>query len=422
MQSAHASSVKASPADINPSSMSPSHSQPTLDTTRFIARHVAGLRRSGIRDFFELVAKTDGVISLGIGEPDFDTPEPIRNAVKTAMDTGKTHYTSNLGLPELRKEIGRYAESHFKVSYRPDDEVLVTVGVSEGLDLALRSLLNPGDKVLYHQPCYVSYAPSVELVHAVGVPVATSAAEQFSLDEPALRAAWQPGCKLLLLNLPCNPTGGVCSKEQLERIARFAIEKDLIVISDEIYSELIFEGMHTSIASLPGMRDRTLLLHGFSKAFAMTGFRLGYACGPAPLIEAMMKVHQYSMLCAPSISQEGALAALRLGDDATKFMRDRYRERRDLFVRRINAAGIKCHLPRGSFYAFPSVVSTGLDEGEFARRLLVEHKVAVVPGTAFGDAGKGHVRACFTANEQKLNAACDQIEKLLARLSVKASA
>lgn len=401
--------------------MSSSLSQPTFDTTRFIARHVAGLRRSGIRDFFELVAKTDGVISLGIGEPDFDTPQPIRDAVKTAMDTGKTHYTSNLGIPELRKEISRYVESYFRVAYRWDDEVLVTVGVSEALDLALRALLNPGDKVLYHQPCYVSYAPTVELVHGVGVPVATSAAEQFSLDEPALRAAWEPGCKILLLNLPCNPTGGVCSKEQLERIAKFAVEKDLIVISDEIYSELIFEGTHTSIASLPGMRNRTLLLHGFSKAFAMTGFRLGYACGPAPLIEAMMKVHQYSMLCAPSISQEGALAALRLGDDATKFMRDRYRERRDLFVRRINAAGIKCHAPRGSFYAFPSIVSTGLDEGEFARRLLTEFKVAVVPGTAFGDAGKGHVRACFTANEQKLNTACDRIEQMLATLGRQAS-
>ena len=340
-----------------------SSSAPQLfDTTRFIARHVAGLRRSGIRDFFELVAKTDGVISLGIGEPDFDTPQPIRDAVTTAMNTGKTHYTSNLGLLDLRKEICRYAEGHFKVSYRPDDEVLVTVGVSEGLDLTLRSLLNPGDKVMYHQPCYVSYAPSVDLVHAVGVPVATTAQDFFSLDAPALAAAWQPGCKLLLLNLPCNPTGGVCSREQLERIAKFAIEKDLIVVSDEIYSELVFEGMHTSIASLPGMRERTIVLHGFSKAFAMTGFRLGYACGPAPLIEAMMKVHQYTMLCAPSISQEGALAALRLGDDATKFMRDRYRERRDLFVRRINAAGLVCHAPRGSFYAFPSVVSTGLDE------------------------------------------------------------
>jgi len=402
--------------------MSSSPSKPSLDTTRFIARHVAGLRRSGIRDFFELVAKTDGVISLGIGEPDFDTPQPIRDAVKTAMDTGKTHYTSNLGLPELRKEISRYVESYFHVGYSWENEVLVTVGVSEALDLAVRALLNPGDKVLYHQPCYVSYAPTVELVHGVGVPVATSAAEQFSLDAPALQAAWQPGCKLLLLNLPCNPTGGVCSREQLERIAKFAIEKDLIVISDEIYSELIFEGTHTSIASLPGMRERTLLLHGFSKAFAMTGFRLGYACGPAPLIEAMMKVHQYSMLCAPSISQEGALAALRLGDDATKFMRDRYRERRDLFVRRINAAGIKCHSPRGSFYAFPSIVSTGLDEGEFARRLLLEHKVAVVPGTAFGEAGKGHVRACFTANEQKLNAACDRIEQLLATLSARTPA
>ena len=401
--------------------MTTSHQKP-FDTTRFIARHVAGLRRSGIRDFFELVAKTDGVISLGIGEPDFDTPQPIRDAVTTAMNTGKTHYTSNMGLLELRKEISRYAEGHFKVGYRPDDEVLVTVGVSEGLDLTLRCLLNPGDKVMYHQPCYVSYAPSVDLVHAVGVPVGTHAADRFSLDAPALAAAWQPGCKLLLLNLPCNPTGGVCSREQLERIAKFAIAKDLIVVSDEIYSELVFEGTHTSIASLPGMRERTILLHGFSKAFAMTGFRLGYACGPAPLIEAMMKVHQYSMLCAPSISQEGALAALRLGDDATKFMRYRYRERRDLFVGRINAAGLSCHSPRGSFYAFPSVVSTGLDEGEFARRLLTEHKVAVVPGTAFGDAGKGHVRACFTANEEKLTAACDRIEKLLNTLRPAVSA
>ncbi len=395
--------------------MSTSSSKP-LDTTRYIARHVAGLRRSGIRDFFELVAKTDGVISLGIGEPDFDTPQPIRDAVTTAMNEGKTHYTSNMGLPALRAEISRYVERQFNVSYRPDDEVLVTVGVSEALDLTMRALLNPGEKVLYHQPCYVSYAPTVELVYGVGVPVATSAAELFSLDAPALEAAWQPGCKLLLLNLPCNPTGGVCSREQLERIAKFAIEKDLIVVSDEIYSELIFEGTHTSIASLPGMQERTILLHGFSKAFAMTGFRLGYACGPAPLIEAMMKVHQYSMLCAPSLSQEAALVALRMGDDATKYMRDRYRERRDLFVRRINAAGLACHAPRGSFYAFPSVAATGLNEGEFARRLLTEHKVAVVPGTAFGDAGRGHVRACFTANEEKLMAACDRIERLLSTL------
>ena len=386
---------------------------PALDTTRFIARHVAGLRRSGIRDFFELVAKTDGVISLGIGEPDFDTPQPIRDAVKTAMDTGKTHYTSNLGLPELRKEICRYVEGHFKVGYRPDDEVLVTVGVSEGLDLTLRSLLNPGDKVMYHQPCYVSYAPSVDLVHAVGVPVATNAADLFSLDAPALAAAWQPGCKLLLLNLPCNPTGGVCTRAQLERIAKFAIEKDLIVVSDEIYSELVFEGVHTSIASLPGMRERTILLHGFSKAFAMTGFRLGYACGPAPLIEAMMKVHQYSMLCAPSISQEGALAALRLGDDATKFMRDRYRERRDLFVGRINAAGLACHLPRGSFYAFPSVPRNALSSSKFASALFEKAGVIVLPGTEFGKYGEGHVRLSYASSMKNIREAMARTERFL---------
>jgi aminotransferase len=278
---------------------------------RFIARHVAGLPKSGIRDFFEIVSKMKNVISLGIGEPDFDTPWHIREAAIFALEKGKTHYTSNLGLLELRRAISTYVELNYALGYRPDDEVIVTVGVSEAIDLALRALINPGDKVLYHQPCYVSYHPSVALAHGVAIAVPTRADDGFALNAADLERAWQPGCKVLMLNLPCNPTGGTCDRGRLEKIARFAVEKDLIVLSDEIYSELVYDGAHTSIAVFPGMRERTIFLHGFSKAFAMTGFRIGYACGPAELIDAMMKIHQYSMLCAPILSQEAAFCAAR---------------------------------------------------------------------------------------------------------------
>jgi aminotransferase len=258
------------------------------------------------------------VISLGIGEPDFDTPWHIREAAIYALEKGKTHYTSNLGLIELRRAISRYVEKNFGVSYRPEDEILITVGVSEALDIAFRALINPGDKVMFHQPCYVSYHPSITLGARRGRAGADVCQGQFCADVEALAAAWQPGCKMLMLNLPCNPTGGTCDRAQIEAIAKFAVEKDLLVLSDEIYSELTFEGVHTSIASLPGMKERTIFLHGFSKAFAMTGWRIGYACGPAALIEAMMKVHQYSMLCASIISQEAAIEALVRGEDAMK--------------------------------------------------------------------------------------------------------
>jgi aminotransferase len=380
---------------------------------RYVARHVVGLPKSGIRDFFELVAKMKEVISLGIGEPDFVTPWPIREAAIFALERGKTYYTSNLGLLELRRAISRYVEKHFQVAYRPEDEVLVTVGVSEALDLALRATIDPGDKVLYHQPCYVSYHPSVALTHGIGVPVTTKASDQFALDPAALAAAWEPGCKALLLNLPTNPTGGVCDRGQLERIARFAVEKDLLVLADEIYAELTFEGTHVSIASLPGMRERTIFLHGFSKAFAMTGFRIGYACAPAPLIEAMMKVHQYSMMCAPILSQEAALEALTHGEEAVAEMRDSYGRRRDFVVRRFNEIGLKCHLPRGAFYAFPDVTAAGLDEKEFAVQLLRAERVAVVPGTAFGPGGAGFVRACFATGYDLLVDACDRIDRFV---------
>jgi aminotransferase len=380
---------------------------------RFIARHVGGLPKSGIRDFFEIVSKMRDVISLGIGEPDFDTPWHIREAAIYALEKGKTHYTSNLGLLELRRAISTYVEAHYAVGYRPEDEVIVTVGVSEAIDLALRALINPGDKVLYHEPCYVSYHPSVALAHGVAIPVPTRAGDGFALNAEDLEKAWQPGCKVLMVNLPCNPTGGTCDRARLEKIARFAVEKDLIVLSDEIYSELVYDGAHTSIAVFPGMRERTIFLHGFSKAFAMTGFRVGYACGPAELIDAMMKVHQYSMLCAPILSQEAAIEALARGEDGVKSMREQYHRRRDMVVGRLNAAGLACRAPGGAFYVFPSVASTGLGDRDFAYGLLNSQSVAVVPGSAFGESGRGFVRASFATGYDQLVEACDRIERFV---------
>lgn len=393
------------------------------DSKRWIARHIATLPKSGIRDFFELVAKMKGqdVISLGVGEPDFVTPWHVREAAIFALERGKTYYTSNLGTIELRRAISKYVTEHFSIDYRPEDQVLVTVGVSEALDLAFRAFCNPGDKVMFHQPCYVSYHPSITLVHGEGIAVPTYAKDNFALTAEALRAAWQPGAKILMLNLPCNPTGGTCSREQLQKIADFCREKDLLVLSDEIYSELTFEGQHTSIASFPGMAERTIFLHGFSKAFAMTGWRIGYACGPAELIDAMMKVHQYSMMCASIIAQEGALEALTHGWDNVLKMREQYHRRRDLIVRRFNELGLTCHSPRGSFYAFPDVRGTGMTEKEFAVGLLQREKVAVVPGTAFGENGLGHVRACFATSYEQIGVACDRMERFLASSSRKAS-
>ncbi|MBE7536821.1 MAG: aminotransferase class I/II-fold pyridoxal phosphate-dependent enzyme [Opitutaceae bacterium] len=393
------------------------------DSKRWVASHIATLPKSGIRDFFELVAKMKGqdVISLGVGEPDFVTPWHVREAAIFALERGKTYYTSNLGTIELRRAISTYVAEHFTVGYRPEDQILVTVGVSEALDLAFRAFCNPGDKVMFHQPCYVSYHPSITLVHGVGIAVPTFAKDNFALTAEALRAAWRPGAKILMLNLPCNPTGGTCSREQLQKIADFCREKDLLVLSDEIYSELTFEGQHTSIASFPGMAERTIFLHGFSKAFAMTGWRIGYACGPAVLIDAMMKVHQYAMMCASIIAQEGALEALTHGWDNVLRMREQYHRRRDLIVRRFNELGLTCHSPRGSFYAFPNVRSTGMTEKDFAVGLLQQEKVAVVPGTAFGENGSGHVRACFATGYEQIGVACDRIGRFVEGSSRKAS-
>jgi aminotransferase len=270
---------------------------------------------------------------------------------------------------------------------------------------------------MFHQPCYVSYHPSISLVHAQGIAVPTTAADNFALTAAALRAAWQPGARILMLNLPCNPTGGTCSLEQLTEIAEFCREKDLLVLSDEIYSELTFEGTHTSIASLPGMAERTVFLHGFSKAFAMTGWRIGYACGPAPLVDAMMKVHQYSMMCASVIAQEAAIEALKNGEEQVKRMREHYHRRRDIVVRRFNEIGLSCHSPRGSFYAFPDVSASGMDGTGFAKALLEKEKVAVVPGSAFGENGRTHVRACFATGQEQLVDACDRVERFMGAIA-----
>ena len=384
---------------------------------RFIARHVAELPRSGIRDFFTMVSEMPEVISLGIGEPDFVTPWRIREAAIFALERGKTSYTDNLGLLHLRRTVSSYLQAEFAIEYQPENEILITAGVSEALDIALRAVINPGDKVLYHEPCYVAYSPSVRLAHGDAIAVPTRSENGFGLDFTSLERAWQPGCKALILNFPTNPTGAVASPDDLENFARFVAQRDLLVISDEIYAELTYKGNHSSIAALPGMKDRTIFLHGVSKAFAMTGFRIGFACGPKALIEAMMKIHQYALMCAPIVSQEAAIEALKGGKQSVLEMREQYHRRREFIVRRLNEIGLPCGTPGGTFYAFPSVRETGLDDVEFCHRLLREERVALVPGSAFGRHGEGFVRVSFSAPYQRLLAAADGIERLVGRCS-----
>jgi aminotransferase len=388
-----------------------------MDYQAKIARNVASIPRSGIRDFFELVQGRDDVISLGVGEPDFVTPWHIREAAIYSLEKGQTSYTSNLGLPSLRKSIARYVADFFGVSYAPEREVLVTVGVSEAIDIGLRALLNPGDEVIYHEPCYVSYSPSIVMAHGVAVPVVTTQQDGFSLKPANLAAAITPKSRVIMLNFPTNPTGACATREDLEGIAKLAIQHDLIVMTDEIYSELRYDDeAHISIASLPGMQERTILLHGFSKAFAMTGFRLGYACAPQPIIEAMMKIHQYAMLCAPIMSQNAALEALEHGRPAMLAMRDSYHQRRDFLVRRFNEIGLACHLPGGAFYAFPDIRGSGLSSKEFAMRLLEQENVACVPGGAFGPSGEGFLRCCYATAFDDIRTATDKIERFVGRL------
>ncbi len=377
---------------------------------------VRDIPRSGIRDFFDIVTTLKDVISLGIGEPDFDTPWHVRESAVFALERGVTHYTSNLGYLDLRRALAGYVERYFGARYNPETEVLITVGVSEALDLALRALLNPGDEVIYHEPCYVSYRATILFAHGVPVAVETKADNGFRLTRAMLEAKVTPRTKVLMLNFPNNPTGAVMSRADLEEIAAFARERDLIVITDEIYAELTYDTPHTSLVSLPGLRERTIFLHGFSKAWAMTGFRLGYACGPAELIDAMMKIHQYTMLCASSLSQKAALEALTRPDVDVGEMVAEYRRRRNFIVSAFADMGLECHRPLGAFYAFPNIAKFGLTSRDFALKFLKDEKVAVVPGNAFGDCGEGFVRCAYATSFDNIKEAMARLKRFIGRL------
>jgi aminotransferase len=391
----------------------------TEDFSRYIAQHVAAIPKSGIRDFFEVVQSMADVISLGIGEPDFVTPWRIREAAIFALEKGKTGYTSNLGLPRLRESIAAYLSRRYHVNYDAKQEVLVTVGVSEALDLALRAIINPGDEIIFHEPSYVSYGPSIILAGGKPVSVATRAENNFSLLAADLESKITSRTKALVLSFPTNPTGGVLSLEELRPIADVCRQHDLIVLSDEIYCELTYDGVeHVSLASLPGMRERTVLLSGCSKSFAMTGFRLGYACAPAPIIEAMMKIHQYAIMCASIMSQEAAIEALDHCAREVEEMRNDYQRRRNFVVSRLNEIGLPCHSPKGTFYVFPDIRPTKRTSIEFCLGLLKEMRVAVVPGSAFGESGEGFARCCFATSLVKLQEAMNRIEAYVKKLGV----
>lgn len=381
-----------------------------------IAQHLKAIPKSGIRDFFELVISTQGVISLGVGEPDFDTPWHIREHAMFALEKGATSYTSNLGLLKLRQAISRYVHETFHVEYDPGSEIIISVGVSEAFDLAVRALIDPGDEVLYHEPSYVSYVPLVALAHGKPVSIRTTQKNKFGLTRQEVEEKITKRTKILVLNYPNNPTGATLPFQDLTEIAACVRDHDLIVITDDIYAELTYEGRHVSIASLPGMKERTILLHGFSKAWAMTGFRLGYACAPPALTEAMMKIHQYSMLCAPILSQEAALEALKKPEDDIREMREAYKRHRSYICNAFNHIGIPCAKPTGAFYVFPCIAESGLSSTAFALKLLQEEKVAVVPGSAFGVSGEGFLRCSYAISLDEIKKAMERIDRFWRRL------
>ncbi len=392
-----------------------------MDYSTKIAQQIATIPHSGIRDFFELVQGRDDVISLGVGEPDFQTPWNIREAAIYSLEKGNTSYTSNFGLLQLRKLIAEYVSDFFSVDYAADSEVLVTIGVSEAIDLALRALLNPGDEVIYHEPGYVSYNPSIAMAYGKAVAVSTYKEAGFALKTSELAKAITPQSRVLMLNFPTNPTGATIPTDDLKEIAELCVKHDLMVISDEIYSELRYDDSnHISIASLPGMKERTILLHGFSKAFAMTGFRLGYVCAPQPMIAAMMKIHQHSILCVPITSQVAAIEALQNGMEAVEEMKASYHQRRDYMVKRLNAMGLDCHSPGGAFYVFPEVRKFGLSSKKFAMQLLEATNVAAVPGDAFGEGGEGFLRCCYATSMEEIMIAMDRMEEFVRSLNTPA--
>ena len=387
----------------------------------FIAPHVAALPKSGIRKFFDIVAQRKDVVSLGVGEPDFDTPWHISRAAVTALEDGATHYTSNLGTPELPQSIVAYVKRRLGAEYDWKKEVLVTVGVSEAIDLAVRAITSPGDEILYHEPCFVSYAPTIRLAHGVPVSVETRAEDAFRLTVEALEAKVTPRTKALLLNFPCNPTGATLTRADLKAIAKFVLRHDLLLLADEVYGELVYPSAAggrqvpkpISFASLPELRNNLVLLNGFSKSWAMTGYRLGYACGPAEVVDTMMKIHQYGIMSAPTLSQHAGVEAMNRGDDDVERMRREYQRRRDFIVGALNEMGLETFMPKGAFYVFPCIRSTGLSSEEFCLRLLKEHEVACVPGSAFGACGEGFVRMSYATSYEKIEIAMKRIAEFV---------
>lgn len=381
--------------------------------SRILSERVQNLSPSGIRKFFDIIASMDDVISLGVGEPDFVTPWHIREAAITSLESGHTMYTSNFGLMELRLEIAAHIRKLYEVNYDPSTEILVTVGVSEALDLVMRSILDPGDEVIVPEPTYVSYVPCIALAGGIPVDVPTTMENSFQVTAADIESRITPRTKAILLGYPNNPTGAVMTRDAMLEISNLAIKYDLTVISDEVYDRLVYGVEHTCFPSLPQMKHKSVLLGGFSKAYAMTGWRIGYACANADIIEAMMKIHQYTMLCAPIQGQMAALEALRFGETEVENMRLEYDRRRRLMVNGLLSIGLDCVDPLGAFYTFPSIRSTGLTSEEFAEQLLLEEKVAVVPGSAFGESGEGHVRCCYAVSQKEIEGALERIERFI---------
>ena len=385
----------------------------TLDS--FISQKLNSISSSGIRRFFDLLSSTEGVISLGVGEPDFVTPWHIREAATYSLEKGYTMYTSNYGLLELRQELAKYLELHYGVSYHPEHELLITVGSSEGLDLTMRAILNPGDEVIIPDPCYVAYSPCIFLASGTPIPVPTSKENNFIIKASDIEPRINKQTKAILIGYPANPTGAVMSKEELNEVAELARQYDLLVISDEIYARLVYGVDHTCFASLPRMREQTILLGGFSKSYAMTGWRIGYAAANSQFIEAMTRIHQYTMLCAPIMAQMAAIEALRNGENEIEKMTREYDRRRRFIVKGLNEIGLPCFEPKGAFYAFPSIKATGMSSEEFAEKLLLEEKIAVVPGSVFGQCGEGFVRCCYATSLADIEEALKRMGKFVNR-------
>ncbi len=381
----------------------------------FVKKSMAELPSSGIRKFFEMANSIRGVISLGVGEPDFVTPWHIREASVYALEKGYTNYTANSGLAELLKEISRYLLQKYQVEYNYDKEIIVTVGASEAIDLALRSVIEAGDEVIIPEPCFVSYKPCTAMAGGVYKTIPTREADDFKLMPQDLEKAITPRSKVLLLSYPNNPTGATMTGKELAQIAHIAQQHDLLVIADEIYSELTYNGEHVSLASLPGMQERTILINGFSKSFAMTGWRIGYAAAPADITAAMLKIHQYTIMCAPIMGQMAALEALKNGNSEVKKMADQYDQRRNLIVNGLRQMGLSCFEPSGAFYAFPTIKRTGMSSGEFCEKLLQEEKVAVVPGDAFGRCGEGFIRCSYASSVEQISEALERMDRFMQR-------